>query len=455
MEMKRTLVLLLVVCVMAAFVIGCSNTSDETADTPDATAGMTETPVVDDADTGFSGMTLNVMMQDHTAVDSVIAIKNEFEEATGATVNIETLPQSEVISKTQLTLSSGSSDYDVVMFDHKFTTQFAEAGWLAPLSDFIDAQGYDTGDYMQGFVKALSYDGLNYGLPFYGESTMLMYNTEMFAAAGIEGAPTTAEEFWDACDTLKAAGYNAFACRANRDQGQNVYIWTGFFLGAGADWFDADGNISINTPEALAGTEAFINVLQNYSIEGVESYNWDNVQLAFQQGQIAMAIDATNFAARLEDESQSTVVGKVGYAVVPKGLSVPSTSTWGLGINAASENQELAWEFIKWCLSDDIMLRTAIEGSRADVTRASVMSSSEYTEKYSYENGNWIQVVIDSMNAAPADYEPRITDWSALGDAAATAVSKALDGDDVQACLDEAQEACADITNTSYIPINR
>ena len=400
-------------------------------------------------------MTLNVIMQDHSAVTSVIEVKDEFEKATGATVNIETLPQSEVISKTQLTLSSQSPDYDVVMFDHKYTTQFAEAGWIVPLSDFIDAEKYDTSDYMQGFVSALSYNEKIYGLPFYGESTMLMYNKEMFEAAGIDGAPKTADEFWDACDKLKEAGYNAFACRANRDEGQNVYIWTGFFLGAGADWFDADGKLSINTPEAVAGTEAFIKALQNYSINGVESYNWDNVQLAFQQGSIAMAIDATNFAARLEDESQSTVVGKVGYSVVPEGLSVPSTSTWGLGINSASENQELAWEFIKWCLGDEIMLKTSIDGLRADVTRSSVMNSEEYTTKYAYEDGNWIKVVIDSMNAAPADYEPRITDWSSLGDSVATAVSKALDGDDIQSCLDAAQEESGDITDDAYIAINR
>lgn len=408
------------------------------------------------AETGdFSGMTLNVIMQDHSAVTSVIEVKDEFEKATGASVNIETLPQSEVISKTQLTLSSQSSDYDVVMFDHKYTTQFAEAGWIVPLSDFIDAEDYDTSDFMQGFVSALSYNDKVYGLPFYGESTMLMYNKEMFEAAGIDGAPKTAEEFWTACEKLKEAGYNAFACRANRDEGQNVYIWTGFFLGAGADWFDADGKLSINTPEAVAGTEAFIKVLQNYSINGVESYNWDNVQLAFQQGSIAMAIDATNFAARLEDESQSTVVGKVGYSVVPEGLSVPSTSTWGLGINSASKNQELAWEFIKWCLGEDIMLKTSIDGLRADVTRSSVMNSEEYTTKYAYEDGNWIKVVIDSMNAAPADYEPRITDWSSLGDSVATAVSKALDGDDIQSSLDAAQEESSDITDDAYIAINR
>lgn len=405
--------------------------------------------------TDFSGKTLNVVMQDHSAVDSVIDIKGEFEEATGATVNIETLPQTEVISKTQLTLSSQSSDYDVVMFDHKYTTQFAEAGWIVPLSDFIAEEEYDTSDFMQGFVNALSYNDQIYGLPFYGESTMLMYNKEMFEAAGIDGAPATAEEFWDACDKLKEAGYDAFACRANRDEGQNVYIWSGFFLGAGADWFDADGNLSINTDESVAGTEAFIKVLQDYSIDGVESYNWDNVQLAFQQGSIAMAIDATNFAARLEDESQSTVVGKVGYSVVPEGLSVPSTSTWGLGINNASENQDLAWEFIKWCLSSDVQLKTAIDGLRADVTRSSVMNSDEYKEKYAYEEGNWIQVVIDSMNAAPADYEPRINDWATLGDSVATAVSKALDGEDVMACLDTAQEECSDITNEAYIAINR
>lgn len=402
----------------------------------------------------YSGKVLTVLMQDHTAVEAVANLKGEFEALTGAQLNIETLPQSEVISKAQLTLSSKSSDYDVVMFDHKYTSQFTEAGWILPLSDFIDAEKYDTIDFMQGFVEALSRDGKIYGLPFYGESTMLMYNAEMFEKAGLTGAPTTAEEFWDACEKLKAAGYNAFACRANRGEGQNVYIWTGFFLGSGADWFDSDGKLTINSEESIKGTEAFIKALRDYSIVGVESYNWDNVQLALQQAQIAMAIDATNFAARLEDPALSTVVGKMGYSTLPKGLSIPSTSTWGLGINSASKNQDLGWEFIKWCLSTDVMLKTAIEGSRADVTRQSVMNSEQYASRYNYENGNWIKVVIDSMNAAPADYQPRIVDWALLGDAVATAVSKALDGADVKQVLDEAQASMEYLTNPDYTPVN-
>ena len=96
-----------------------------------------------------------------------------------------------------------------------------------------------------------------------------------------------------------------------------------------------------------------------------------------------------------------------------------------------------------------------MDGLRADVTRSSVMNSNDYQEKYNYEEGNWIQVVIDSMNAAPADYEPRINDWASLGDSVATAVSKALDGEDVKTCLDTAQEESSSITDDAYIAINR
>ncbi len=44
---------------------------------------------------------------------------------------------------------------------------------------------YDRDDLIQGMVGSLSLDGDVYALPFYGESSFIMYNKELFEAKGL------------------------------------------------------------------------------------------------------------------------------------------------------------------------------------------------------------------------------------------------------------------------------
>lgn len=403
------------------------------------------------ADSGEDkGKTIKVALQKHTAVDVMQKMFADFEKESGIKIEADVLPQEQIIEKTQLALSSGSTDYDVVMYDHMFTTQFAGAEWIEDLTPYIEKSGYDVEDFMGGFVDSLSYNGKSYALPIYGESSMLMYNKELFDKAGIANPPTNKAEFEDAVAKLDAAGIPAFACRGSKSPGSNIYIWSGFFLGMGGDWFDTSGKLTINSKEAKDATAYYVDLLKNKSVSGVDNFNWDQVQLAIQQGTVAMAVDATNFAPRVENEDNSTVGGKMGYVEVPEGLMVPSTACWGLAIPTAAKNKDAAWEFIQWALGADVQLKTSIDGDRCDVTRESVMNDQEYLDKYGYDDGRWIETTISAMSKAPADYRPRVAEWSVLGDSVAGAVSGALAGDDVSAALDKAQEECKDIEYPDY-----
>ncbi len=82
-------------------------------------------------------VTITAAMQQHTAVDAIKAMLPDFEKQTGIKVKFDILPQEELHSKTELALASNSDQYDVVMMDMMFTTQYAKAGWVAPLDDMI------------------------------------------------------------------------------------------------------------------------------------------------------------------------------------------------------------------------------------------------------------------------------------------------------------------------------
>jgi len=432
---KKRMLLPIGLMVLSMLVTACSGSSGGGADNKNAGES---TP---GSASGKETITLTAAMQQHTAVDALKEMLPEFEKQTGIKVQFDILPQEELHSKTELALASNSDQYDIIMMDMMFTTQYAQADWLHPLDDLIVANeaGLQPDDFMEGFLSAFQTGGKTYGLPFYGESTMLMYNKEMFAEAGISEPPKTMEELIETAKKLTKDGQYGIALRGARGEGMNIYIWAGFFNAYGGKWLDENGKPQINSEEAIQATQVYVDLIRNYGPPGGANFTWDQVQLAMQQGTVAMAIDATNFAARLENPELSTVVGKVGYAPVPSGPygSSPSVFTAGLVIPKGSKHKEAAFEFIAWATGKESQLRTALEGMRADATRKSVWDDPSYREKYNYEG--WIDVTIEAMDSADPDYRPRIKEWKRMGDRLGIAVSEALATGDVKKALDSAQ----------------
>ena len=60
---------------------------------------------------------------------------------------------------------------------------WAEKGWLIPLKNIPAA--YDLEDVFESVRLGLSYNGDLYALPFYAESTMTFYRTDLFEQAGL------------------------------------------------------------------------------------------------------------------------------------------------------------------------------------------------------------------------------------------------------------------------------
>src|SRR6476659_4283597 len=79
------------------------------------------------------------------------------------------------------------SQFVVVMISNFETPQWAKDGWLLNLSDFAkNTPGYDENDFIPSLRDSLSYEGNMYSVPFYGESSFLMYRKDMFEQAGIK-----------------------------------------------------------------------------------------------------------------------------------------------------------------------------------------------------------------------------------------------------------------------------
>ncbi|PKL12656.1 MAG: sugar ABC transporter substrate-binding protein [Spirochaetae bacterium HGW-Spirochaetae-8] len=381
--------------------------------------------------TSLKGETITVAMQSHNATNRLIEFLPEFEAATGIKVVIDSLPQAELNKKVEASFVAGTADYDVIMTLIVNVARNARAKWLEPLDSYI-AKDADSqiDDFMKGFIDSQKYEGKTYGLPFYGESSALMYRKDLFAAANLK-VPTTMDELLDAAGKLTKNGVYGIALKGNRDQASNGYIWPMFLHSFGGDYFNTSHQPIFNSEAGVKATQLFADLMK-FAPPGSVNMGWNEVQVAIQQGQAAMTIDATNFATVFETGDLSKVAGKIGYAPVPAGLEgqFPAIAVASLNINALSKHKQAAWEFIKWATSSELQKKMAANGSRSDVTRNSVFEDTGYKQVYNWDNGNWLKTTQAMMNIMRGDYRPvYYPEWVQIGNTIAIEVQSVFTGE--------------------------
>src|ERR1700732_4699420 len=80
-------------------------------------------------------------------------------------------------------VSTGSGQFDLVFIGLYETPIFAKRGWLKEVANL--SPEYDLEDVFKSIRDGLSYQGKLYALPFYGESSMLMYRKDLLEAKGL------------------------------------------------------------------------------------------------------------------------------------------------------------------------------------------------------------------------------------------------------------------------------
>ncbi|MEM2489467.1 MAG: sugar ABC transporter substrate-binding protein [Thermoplasmata archaeon] len=284
--------------------------------------------------------------------------------------------------------------------------------------------------------------GVYYGVPVYGETTQLMYRRDLFEAEGIK-VPETMDELWEVAKHFyRPPELYGIVLRGLRGEGMNVYIWTCFLRAFGGEYL-RDKEAVFNSPEAVKATTFYRDLITKFGPPGCSSFSWSDVEDLFKAGKVAMIIDASDFATRLEDPTKSLVVGKVGYAPVPAGPAgrFPSIYTFGLSISAVGckteKEKEAAGLFIGWATSKDMERVRAMMGD-VSISRKSAFESTFFKEKFGKYPGR-IESAVQGYKEALPDYRPRIPEWPDIGDRLGIILEEIFAGKrDVKEGLDEA-----------------
>lgn len=383
----------------------------------------------------YAGETVTIALHLLDRTKFYIDNADELLKKTGIKLNVQMLPELHLHEKVLMDLATGKGEYDIVAIDCLFVPQFAAAGWIAPLDQWVQKDGVNLDElFLRPFTDVLrAPDGKLYAIPYYGIGAFFMARKDLMAAAGV-GVPRTFDELAAAAKKLhNPPSVYGIVMSGQPGQGMNVFRWAPFFRSMGGTWFDENWRPAFNQAEGVASVRFYAELLQKYGPPGVANYDWSEVQIAFQQGKAAIIFDATDFAPRMEDPSQSKVVGKVEYFNIPAGKRRESELwSWGLAISNYSKKKGAAWEVLKWMASKEMLAKWAWEWNQPDFSRPFIASDPR-AAKVPYA-----AATVEAYQIGNPDLRPRLPEWKEIGDLVGIAVSAAIAGTDPQKAMDEA-----------------
>jgi sorbitol/mannitol transport system substrate-binding protein len=282
-------------------------------------------------------------------------------------------------------VSTGSGQFDLVFIGLYEAPIFAKRGWLQPFEN-VPAD-YDLDDVFKSIRDGLSYQGKLYALPFYGESSMLMYRKDLFDEKGLKmpDQPTydDIKKFAEAL-TDKSKGIYGITLRGKPGWGENMAYVDTLINTYGGTWFDMNWKPTIDTPEWKKAITFYVDLLKNYGPPGASSNGFNENLTLFASGKAAMWIDATSGGGPLYDKAQSQVSDKVAFAAAPV-AATPNGShwlwSWAFAIPKASKSAEGAKKFAYWATGKGYIKLAAEDAGWATVppgTRKSTYETAEY-----------------------------------------------------------------------------
>lgn len=319
-----------------------------------------------------------------------------FEEANpGISLNWVVLPENELRATVTTDVATGSSTFDIITIGMFEVPLWARNGWLNSIDALAAANpdsmqmDYDFDDLLAGVKLGLSYDGELYSLPFYGESSMMMYNTAMFEAAGLimPEQPT-----WDEIRELACAlhdpdnGQYGIALRGLPGWGEGMAFLTTVVNTYGGRWFDMDWEPQLDSPEWNEAVSFYVSLLNDCGQPGATGTGFTEALTLMAQGQAAMWVDATVAAGFLSNPEQSQIVDSLGFAPAPVG-PVPKGNhwlwAWSLAIPSTTDHAAEALQFISWATSKDYIQLVGETNGWATVppgTRISTYENQSYLD---------------------------------------------------------------------------
>ena len=272
--------------------------------------------------------------------------------------------------------AAGAGDLpDLISADIAFVPNWTSQGLFLDITDRIDGLPF-AADIAQSHINAGTWEGKKYVVPHTMDLSVLFYNKELYAAAGLdpEKGPTTLKEFDEQARAIDALpGDHAGTFFGGNCGGCLAFTWWPSIWAAGGEPMNADGTAAqFTSPEAKDVFEIYRGLVQDgIVLSGTDTEQGPTWVQPYADGKVGvMPMPSTLLGAQTVDTG---VVGIPG----PDGDVSTFVGGDGLGISGTSEKADAAWNFIAWTLGDDAQLEILAKDN--NVVARTDLADNEYS----------------------------------------------------------------------------
>ncbi len=242
-----------------------------------------------------------------------------------------------------ITAVAGNQTPDVTQMGTTWMGEFAKTGALEEVPDDLDLEAF-----FEGARNTAIVDDTAYGVPWYVETRVLYYRTDIAKKAGIEGPPESWDDLKAMAKAMKEKGGAKWGIGLQPGGPGAWQTFLPFFWQKGGEILTDDGELQLDSPEMVEALEYY----KSFTDEGLAEGSWPegfDITPAFVAGTHPAFFSGPWHMGLIDEAGGPKLEGK--WDVVPMPSEESGTSFVGgsdLVVFRGSDNKEAAWEFVRW-----------------------------------------------------------------------------------------------------------
>jgi len=296
------------------------------------------------------GTTLKVWAMGEEA-KTLPVVTQEFEkENPGVKVEVQALPWSNAFEKL-LTGVAGRQLPDVIQMGTTWMPSFSAMGAFQDLGKYIEKSEIISEDkFFPGSWSTCVYKGKVYGIPWYVDTRVLFYRTDLLAEVGYTEAPKNWDELYDAAKKLaERPDMYGLTFQTNEIQEFIPFVWQN-----GATVIDENNKLKVDEPNFKEALDYFARFFEEDIVPKAGS---GNIFQDFASGFVPMFFTGPWMVSMIHEQTPQ-IDGKWAVALMPEKITRTSFmggSNWV--ISKTSKNKELAWKFVEFMSTPEVQLQ--------------------------------------------------------------------------------------------------
>jgi multiple sugar transport system substrate-binding protein len=306
---------------------------------------------------------------------SLEIINAEMEKCSSADVKVSAKMTTEHKEETAQALAASTSPYELAQGANSSIAPLQAAGQLQPLNDLVAKykEKYNLEDSM-----LIKFGDDIMAVAFQVNCQHLFYRKDLLEKHNI-AVPKTYGEVIEAAKILQNEESIEFPLGGTFKSGWNIaQEFVNIYLAMGGEFFQPGTALPAFNSEKGVKTLELLKELMTYMSPNALALDTTAVMQQFQQGQIAMANLWASRAAKMDEASESTVVGLIDFAPAPsiEAGGPPATTLWWDGYFMPKNmdgDRDLAFQVMMEGLKEEVVkanngatiwLRSVYEPSR-------------------------------------------------------------------------------------------